>query len=67
MISNKGRVERLKNWTSKERKNFLKEQILSQFMIRNSYTTKHDSLVSITAKEKNQRITLVRNQFLIGI
>lgn len=39
MISNKGRVKRLKGWTSKGRKIFLKEQILSQFMIRNSDTT----------------------------
>ncbi|CAA7196330.1 NUMOD4 domain-containing protein [Chryseobacterium potabilaquae] len=31
MISNKGRVKRLKGWTSKGRKIFLKEQILSQF------------------------------------
>lgn len=39
MISNKGRVKRLEGWTSKGRKIFLKEQILSQFMIRNSDTT----------------------------
>lgn len=38
-ISNKGRVKRLSGWTSKGRKIFLQEQILSQTMIRNSDTT----------------------------
>ena len=58
-VSDKGRVKRLSGWTSKGRKIFLKEQILSQYMNVNSDTS--SSLYCLLRhNQKNVRISIVK-------
>ena len=58
-ISDKGRVKRLSGWTSKGRKIFLKEQILSQYMNVNNDTS--SSLYCLLRhNQKNVRISIVK-------